>query len=215
VVAVRSRTYTTKVGGTRVKGERAEVYLSEWYELIKVLRDIDKDLLKGLRKNVRELTKPVQQDIRDNIPSTPPLSGMRKRIIPGRVTWGMGKPAKSALIKIKNPRKFDKRKSISLSSVVVQSPGTIIADMAGKSNKVTNKNKVTKRYPYSGAKSGYRTHRINGQGENMIRQLGNRASRYVWPGAEKALPEARKEFQAVVSDVILKVNAELERKDGL
>lgn len=94
---------------------------------------------------------------------------------------------------------------------------TILADMAGKSNRVTGKTKITKRYAYSRAKSGFRTHRINGQGENMIRALNAKAnaSRFVWPGAEKSLPAVREEFQTVVDDVVLRVNAELERKNGL
>lgn len=217
MVAVRSRTFTTRVGGARVRGQRAEVYLSEYYELIKVLREVDSDLLKEFRKKSKALAKPVQQDIRDSIPSTAPIRGMRRRVVPGRLTWGVGKPAKSALIRTKNPRKFDKRKSISLASVAVRSPATILADMAGKSNRVTGKTKITKRYAYSRAKSGFRTHRINGQGENMIRALNAKAnaSRFVWPGAEKSLPAVRQEFQTVVDDVVLRVNAELERKNGL
>lgn len=218
VVAFRETTYRTKVGGARQTGTRSEVYLSEYYNLIKTLREVDMELLKQFRKDARKIVKPVQQDIRDNIPSTPPIRGMRRGVVPGRLTWGVGKPAKSALIKISNPRKFERNERTSIASVRVKSPGTILADMAGKSNRVTNKKKVTETYAYSRAKSGFRTHRLNGQGQAMISALNSvrgGASRYVWPGALKALPEARAEFQAAVSDVVRKVNAELERVDGL
>ena len=216
MVAFRETTYRTRVGGGRETGTRSEVYLSEWYNLIKTLREVDKELLKQFRKDARKITKPVQQDIRDNIPSNPPIRGMARRIEPGRLTWGTRKPAKSALIKVSNPRKFERDGRTAIAAVRVKSPATIVADMAGKSNRITGRKKVTERYAYSRAKSGFRTHRLNGQGEIMIRALNvkSSASRFVWPGALKALPEARAEFQAAVSTVVRKINAELERVDG-
>lgn len=215
---IRSSTYTTRVGGGRQRGSRAEVHLSEYYNLIKVLREVDKELLKEFRKKAKAIVKPVQQEIRAKIPTAPPIRGMRRRIEPGRVTWGTGKPAKSALIRLKNPRKFQGEKRISIASVHMRSPATIIADFAGKSNKITGKNKVTPVYAYSRSKSGFRQHKLNGQGEAMIRQLNlvkGDSSRMIWPGAEKGLPGARDEMQSAINDVVVRVNAELERADGI
>lgn len=217
MVAFRSSSYVTKVGGSRTTGNRAEVYLSEWYDLIKVLNEFDKDLLKQFRRDARAIGKPVQYEIRKGIPSTAPISGMRRRIIPGRVTWGTGKPAKSALIKVRNPRKFSRSERTPILSIAVGSPGTIIADMAGK-GKITGKAKITPVYAYSRAKSGFRRHRINGQGEIMIQSLNaalGPGSRMVWPSAEKALPAAREEFEASTHDVVRQINRKLEQVDGL
>lgn len=208
--------YTTKVGGARVKGTRSEVLVSNYYNMLTSLRTVDKELLKEFRKNARSIGKPVQQAIRNAIPGTPPIPGMRRRVVPGRVTWGVGKPAKSALIRLKNPRKFQVGERTAILSVRVASPATVIADMAGKGT-VVGRAKITPVYAYSRAKSGFRTHRINGQGDAMIRALSvsGGASRFVWKGAESALPEARAEFKNAVDDAVYTINRELERVNGV
>lgn len=213
----RTSTYATNVGGSRSTYARSEVYVSNYYNLIKALRETDKELLKEFRKRAKDIGKPVQAAIKRSIPSTPPIRGMRRRVVPGRLTWGIGKPAKSALIRLKNPRKFQKDQRTSLLSVRVGSPATVLADMGGKSNRVTGKNKITPVYAYSRSKSKFRQHTINGQGENMISALNaaGGASRYIWPGAEDAIPEARQQFQIAVDEAVETVNENLERVDGV
>lgn len=213
----RIGTYATRVGGSRSTYARSEVRVSNYYNLLKALRETDKELLKEFRKRAKDIGKPVQAAIKRSIPSTPPIRGMRRRIVPGRLTWGVGKPAKSALIRLRHPKRFQKRERLSLLSIRVGSPATVVADMAGKSNRITNKNKVTPVYAYSRAKSGFRQHTINGQGENMIDALSVKggASRYVWPGAEDAIPEARQQFQIAVDDAVDTINKNLERVDGI
>ena len=212
----RTSTFKTKFSS----GARSEVRVSNYYNLIKVLRETDKELLAEFRKKAKDIGKPVRDSIKTAIKPTPPLSGMRGRIVPGRTAWGVGKPAKSALIRLRNPRRFQKAKRLSLLSIVVGSPGTVIADMAGKTNSFTNKKPLTPVYAYSRAKGGFRLHRINGQGKEMIKKLNLRlnnkgASRIIWPAAEKALPDAREQFQIAVDDVVDTINKNLERVDGI
>jgi ABC-type phosphate transport system auxiliary subunit len=43
-----------------------------------------------------------------------------------------------------------------------------------------------------------RRHRLAGQGYGMLKKLGGRASRYVWPAAERKIPQAMQTIQQVL-----------------
>ena len=192
-------------------GSQMVLSISDYRWLMKELNEITPKLSNQLRKDWRQIATPVKDRIKETIPIRPPLSGMRKQVVPGRVTWGKGKPARSAILKVADPR--PKKNQFRIAQIVVGSPATVIADMAGASNKLTGKLKRTSEYAYSLSRTGFRTHKINGQGKIMIDTLnarfGSGASRMVYPGAEKALGQARDEMIDSVNEAVKMINRNL------
>ncbi len=198
-------------------GERAYLMITDYRELIRELNKVEKEMTKQLKNRFKEIARPVRDEIKREIPTRAPLSGMRKAVIPGRVTWGTGKPARSAIIR--QPRTRRKGQHVPISQIMVGSPATIIADMAGKSNKETAKRNRTAPYKYSKSPSGFRTHRITAKGsrlfiKNLDDALGGRASRMVYPAAERKLDEARAEMQDALDYAATIVNNELRNVNG-
>jgi hypothetical protein len=144
----------------------------------------------------------------------------------GRVAWGTNyapggaarpKPFDSALIDVPRRLKSNKYGYTPIVRVVVGSPGTVLADMAGKSNKYTRAYEFTRPYDYMytirGQKvAGKRQHRITTQGLEMIANLpGRKPSRYVWLGAEGEIPAARKKIDKSISKINTYINSQLRR----
>lgn len=214
------------------KGSRAGLYITDYNELIRELNRVQPTLVKQLQKDYKKVAKPVQTAVKGAIPVNPPTSGIHRNrpsssrsgfypvAVPGRLTWGANyqnknKPVKSVLIQTPSPNKarraFSRYKttSFSIARLAVDNAGVVLADMAGKSNKYTNKNAFTREYDYSLSKTGKRRHKINGQGRAMIRALGGRASRYAWPSAEKALPKAKAETKIILQSTYSVINRRL------
>ena len=219
----RADFYSTFRGENRPSG----MVITDYRETIRTLEKLDRDYVAQMRKNFRQIAAPVQTEIKNAIPSkrNPPIRGM-EQVHFGRVAWGTDhqaegyprpKPAKSALIQVPRVRKNSKYAKQSIVRVVVGAPGTVLADMAGSSNKYTGRYEITRLYDYmyttpDGRKvPGKRKHRINGQGQAFISALNaalGRPSRFVWTAAKKKLPAA----QRAMRFEIRKVNLRLERK---
>ena len=192
----------------------AQVEVTDIRRAERMLRDLDKEYVKEFRKDIKAIAKPIQQGIKSGITNTkmkPPLSGM-KQVHFGRVAWGTNytpagsrrpKPIKSALIQ-RVPEKARRKGTQSIVRVVVGSPGTVLADMAGSGGmRKSIEGRVTRTYEYMYKNGpGKRSHRVNGQGHAFIRGLnreyGQTASRFVWPSAEKAGPKTRKEMERII-----------------
>jgi hypothetical protein len=195
-------------------GYRAEIEITDYTRLIRMLGEVDKMFVKELKARYKEIASPVRDKIKNAIDAQPPLSGMRKVRVPGRVAWGVGKPPKSTTIRA--PRVTKSNKGWAITAVRVNSAATIIADMAGKSNRITGKSKKTELYRYDGPgnKDGYRQHRLSRTGSrlfiaNLDARLGGKASRMVWPAAEEALPQAQIEMKEAINKAIVLVNRNL------
>ncbi|NBU22811.1 MAG: hypothetical protein EBS38_02710 [Actinobacteria bacterium] len=222
VALQRYRTYTASNPGfsnrTVTTSQKAVVELSDYRFLLNEISKLNKEIHKEMKKDYRRIAQDVQKGIRDEIKTKPPLSGMRKAKVPGRVTWGNGKPARSAIIRL--PRNA-RGNYLPIAQIRVGSPATIIADMAGKSNAQTNSKARTAMYDYTIYKNGtavrvQRDHAITKIGSrkfiaNLDSRLNSRASRMIYPGAEKKLPEAREEIQLTVAAAVDRVNRELRR----
>ena len=218
------RTVSSRVGAKTTKFGQSEILISDFRQLSNELGKLDAELRKEFYRGSKDIAKPVQVAIKAAIPSRAPLRGMQKAKggIPGRLTWGTGKPAKSATIVAMRPGAATKgkRSRIGVVKVVVKSPATIMADMAGKSRKYVNKKTRTEPYAYTRTLVGkygsvrrlrtVRTHKINGQGNAMIDKLGAQASRFVYPGAEKAMPDAVR----AMDDHLQKAIATIEKETG-
>lgn len=198
-------------------------------EIVREIKKIDERYVTEFRAKAREIAQPVQRGIKAELNkfsrANPPLSGMRQ-VHFGRVAWGTDyapagsprpKPYNSALIEVPRRTKSRKYKATPIVRVVVGSPGTVLADMAGKSNKYTRAYQYTRVYDYMytirGVKTpGRRQHRITTQGLEMISNMpGRKPSRYVWKGAEPAIPKARKEIVKQIRVMNRRIDIELRR----
>ena len=205
------------------------VYFTDYRDLIVELNRIDPTFAKRMKSQYKVVAKPAQSDVKKSIPLTPPTSGIHRKtpqasvsgfypvVVPGRLTWGANaqnnnKNVRSVLIetpsmaKIRKGFKRSGGKATSIARLRVDNAAVVMADMAGKSNRYTDRAKQTREYQYSRSASGSRRHRINGQGKAMIRALGGRASRFVWPAAEKSVPKVQSAVNGVLQEAINTVN---------
>ena len=215
----------SSVGSTT--GARLEI--TNWAEVMRIITKLDKEYAKELRKSFKAIAKPVQEEIKKAIPSKAkaPLSGM-KQVHFGRLAWGSNygkgaKPSKSALIQTPNPRSRKARgNDIAIARIQVQSPATVLSDMAGSKGNTRARRGLTPSYDYmyniGGQKvPGKRQHTVSPY--NFLSQISggkyiksSSASRFIWPAALKALPAAQKQIDAKITQANIRLNALLRSK---
>lgn len=183
---------------------------AEW--LFSRIQHFDKSHYKALQKDAKKIAEPIRSAVEGAIPSSSPIRGMSPKVIPGRVTWGTGKPAHNTKTQIKATSR-ETLKYRSLVRVISDSAATVIADMAGRTGEFVNKRHETRVYPYSKSPTGVRKHRINGQGRGMIKALdaryGHKPSRMAWPAAEKNLHKVQEEMADTLAVYCEYVNARM------
>lgn len=174
-------------------------------EMVGILKSVEPETLKQLRRDIRRIAAPAVSSIKSNVPSIAPLSGM---IGNGRTAWS---PAKVTVSITPNQRSRAWGSTTSnLAAILTKGStgqGLVIADMAGKGGGRQRKTE-TRVYPYKG---GQRSHRVNGQGAAMIRNLSKQPSRYVYPAIERQLPAIRSGVATTIEDVAKKINAKISR----
>jgi hypothetical protein len=218
------------VSGTFGSANTLRIEITNWNEVMKVLRGLDQDYVKELRKDFRRLAKEPQKDLRRAIPpkSKPPLSQMRQ-VHFGRLAWGSSfgkgaKPSQSVLIQTPNTRKkkYREMERIPIVRLQVTSPGTVLFDMAGRRNYTKGRKGMTPIYDYmytiNGQKvPGKRQHRVtpyafamgNAKSGHAFRK---QASRIIYPTVEKSMPKFTKGMQDKVFEINSKIQRELDRK---
>jgi hypothetical protein len=175
--------------------------------LLNELKTLEPKLKKELIAEARSIASKPQSMIKDAIPAVAPLSGMGlDKNISGRTAWGAVKPANK--VDFSTRTTGSRRYAVtSLFRLIVASPMTAIADIAGKGSGVP-RNQITKPYAYKG---GTRTHRVNGQGEVMINKLRSRnKSNFVYPAVENSLPGIEADLKLVVDKFALKINRKIK-----
>lgn len=193
----------------KVRLSGGDILVTDVRALQKKLKEIDPALRTQLVREAKAVAKPIAQKVSAAIPLASPL-GSRKPSKAGRMQWGgpnskgkVYKPNDAAVVfRTKSSGRSD---TTSLVSVQVRSPMTAIADMAGRSGAFMNAGfrgtGVTREYHQLSkfGKMFVRKHKLNNQGEAMLRKLGGRASRYVWPAAEQSVPAASKQIANIIS----------------
>ena len=177
----------------KVKVNEHALLITDYKDMLKTIRAAEPQIMKDLKRNIREVVAPAQSAVKQNIPQVAPLSGMI-RVHHGTKTWNFGAPAKSVVTDVRSGGKPNKHGYVTLVRLRVKSVGTVIADMAGRSGRFVDRYSATKPYMYRYYKNGQpidgvRVHRINGQGARMIDKLNERngtASRFAWPAFERA-----------------------------
>ena len=200
-----------------VKGDsRMEIEISDWRFLAKELRKVEPKVMSRFKREAKEIGKPVENAIKKAIPNKIDIRGMQPKVVPGRMAWGVGVPARKTSMKI-NTKSY-KRTGQSIVSVWAWSPALAMLDLAKNAGR--GDGKLTREYEYSKSPTGTRRHRVNGQGQGMLKAAGkskklqraDRPSRIVWPAAMKALPEVNAEMNKFIESEAQRINAVLRRK---
>ena len=160
-----------------------EIIITDIQKLQRELMKIDPELRKALQREIKDVAKPVSERVRSAIPYTAPLSGMNNR---GRLGWqpNGGKKPNDVRIVYRAGSKRNAGMVTSLVSVNVGSAVVSMIDMAGKAR------------PMGKTLSG----------GSMIRHLGRKPSRYVWPAAEEALPAVEGKIKRIIDDYCRRYN---------
>lgn len=176
-------------------------------ETLKVLQQIEPEMYKQLRKDIRSITAPAVSSIKSSVPSVAPLSGMMGN---GRTAWS-GVNVTTNITPAQRSRALG---STTANLVAISSTGRNgkygfnIADMAGRGTGQGRRPKsATRPYPY---KNGTRQHRLNGQGQAMIRNLSARPSRYVYPAIEHQLPAIISRVATSLEQAANQINRKLQ-----
>jgi hypothetical protein len=173
--------------------------ITDYAYILKELGEINKQLPRQLKRDYREAAIPVQKDAQAAIRAARlgrrgRMRGFAPRAIPGRLAWGVGKPATSSTIR--TPRPNSRKKSLAIAQVVFWSPAAILADMGGRTMKGSIAGSKTRLYPYSRAKSGQRSHLVTAEGSqkfvnNLNTKIGTDKSRMIYPSTDKSRKDAK------------------------
>lgn len=210
----------------RVKRQngQATLAITDWRNLIKELDAIDKTQTKQMFKEIKKVSEPLRKEIKGAIPKMNP--GGRGMAHGGKTGWGRdygttaGKlgsakryPADYALSQV---FKGNRRGYKSIARVTVKSAGTQIADLAQKpSGKATSRMYEVREF---GGPVVKRTHPISSSAVvNWISKLGPKAaskknkSRFVYPAADKALPQVESAVASVIETTHRQISSNLTK----
>lgn len=203
---------------------RTDIIVSDMKRLIRRLNQIEPELSKTMRREWKDIVEPARRRLTAALKQgpTPPLSGMRRRGSPVSKTWNNRGQSSRVFTQVRaGNRVIAQMRNQTLLRMVIRSPATIIADMAGRSrSSMTPKGTKTDWYVYTPStthtanqKPGFRRHTVTSQGETMINKLNDRwggnPSRRVYPSVEKSLPAVREALLENINDYIAMTNKEL------
>lgn len=198
---------------------KTDIFISDYKRLIRELNKLEPELVKEMRGGIREVAEVVRSGVRAAIPSRAPIRGMVRKLSFEGKTWNTNTRARTVKVSIRSPKR-DARKNQAIAQLIINSPATIIADMAQKSGR--NNGKMTDWYVYPRSETtsenyrpGERRHKINGQGAGLLKALDKHIgagdkSRMVYPGAEKKLDAAAARLAEVVGDAAEKAERKLD-----
>jgi hypothetical protein len=178
-------------------------------ELVKALNSLEPGMKNAMVKEMRQVSAPAISAIKLAIPKTNPFISPIRPVANTRGRLGWGVKVKPDTVKPSFTTKASKKTAVtSLVRIVVSSPATALADVAGKGSGAVL-NPVTKPYDYKG---GTRTHRTTTQGQKMIKHMKKKkASNFVYPSVEKILPMVKLEIKLVLETYAAKVNRRINR----
>jgi hypothetical protein len=205
-----------------------KVYATDWKIFAKELYTLDKQQSFELKKRFKEIAKPAQASVKQEIKtlgSAGPMRGMRHG---GRTGWGrnfgsVGGPVSGAkrypydsvFIEAFNK---PKRGQTGIARIRVRSGATTIADVAKK----FSGRAYTRMYKIRefGGEEIMRNHILSPKAVNqMLTNLGpvskpskRKKSRNVYPGFDKSYPEVAREAEKAIDAAIRFVDKNIDRK---
>ena len=203
-----------------------ELNSSDVKAMLKKLKEVEPGAVREYRREINTIAKPIADEIRQNIPNQPPLSGMgfvisrtskitgqQSYVINnGRLNWqgtgnyekaikGLSQGAKS--LQISSAIKPSGRSlTTPIAKIIIMSPAVAMADMAGRAGRGQSAGR-SREYTYRKRNGELvrRRHRLAGQGVNLIQVLNQRygaASRFGWRGLEKKIDDAARQIDLVL-----------------
>ena len=167
-------------------------------ETIREMRKVEPQMLKDLRRNIRQIAQPAVSAIKSASPKVAPLSGMAHNGRSGYTT------PKVTIQVTPSARSGFGRTTANLVAIKAEGSGKQygfeIADIAGRAN---DDGKYTQTRQFVDPRTGQIVRRrINGQGTNLIRVLNARyktpPSRFVYGQIDDKLPAIRREVSRVI-----------------
>lgn len=189
------------------------------------LKEIEPQLLRDMRKEIKNIAKPIERRIKSNIPSRPPMSGMggvvkykngSYAINEGRLRWdGQGlNPTTGKLTKNYQPDKTTisaagKSSGRSLTTplvkVIMQSAPVSMVDMAGRVNRGRPRSREYTVRLRNGELQR-RRHKVTTQGRQFMANLSGSASRFGWPALESQIDAVAREIDQVIQKYYRRAN---------
>jgi hypothetical protein len=161
-------------------------------ETMQILNDFAPQVLKRLRRDMRTEIRPLVRAIQENIPATPPLSGMGK---PGRLSWYERNP-KSVGVETRLKMSSRRRNEpVELLVLTINSAGAALADNAGARGDI---------HARAATPTFSRNLQRKGVGVNRLRGA---AQRFGWPTAMRN--------KAMVDRAIINIVEKVEKETNL
>lgn len=181
------------------------------------LKAVEPGLLKEMRAEIKGIAKPIQDQIKRNIPSVAPMSGMngvvkykngRYAVNEGRLRWD-GQGTNPSVGKMRKKYAADST-SISqairpsgrslttpLVKIIMRSAAASMVDMAGRANKGRA---ISREYTIRlrNGEIQKRRHKVTSQGRQFVSNLQGRASRYGWAALENKMVAVEREIDRVI-----------------
>ena len=166
-------------------------------ELQNRMKAIEPRLRTEFVRNLKNIGKPLNTQIKSAIGTIDPLSGMLAD--KGRLGWGVGVAPDKTIIQFRTSM-GGKSLTTTLLRIKVQSPATVLADMAGRSGRYIGQGRRN-----DNSKASLKRRNANpAKGRAFIASLNREnsasASRRIWPSAEKSLPGIRREVTIVLNN---------------
>ena len=176
-------------------------------QALATLKKTDAEIYKSMVTNLDTVTAPMRQAIQSSIPTIAPLSGFVHR---GRTKWPSGKVKVTTNIKRGRARRSGGKEAVI--RIMVKQAAVEIVDMAGAKNDIRY-GEQTRAYKRAGTNM---THTINGQGATLINELNKigKASRFVWPAADRYRDRVVVEVDKVIQSAIRAGAEELRKRYG-
>lgn len=163
-------------------------------ETLAEIKKIDEKLYWEAVNQMKAAAKPLESALGLEFPVNAPMSGMNHK---GRTGWK--RPKINSKFGGKKGKDADEW---GLLKVIVAGATPQMIDMA----KTPNNGVRTRSYNYKGGK---RSHKVNGQGDQMIQNLGGNPSRYIWPTADAFRPMVTRALLQAIEEVSRIVNKNL------
>lgn len=161
------------------------IHMLDVRELQRRMKAIEPRIRTEFMRDIKAVGLPLESDVKSAIGTIEPLSGMLKD--KGRLGWGNKYAPDKTTIQFRTSM-GGRSLTTTLLRVKIWSPAVIISDMAGRSGRYIGAGRRNDNSPPSTRR---RNANIN-KGNAFIRSLneanGGKASRKIWPAAERSLP---------------------------
>lgn len=204
-----------------------QVHASDWRIFARELTKTDKIASAQLKKDFKNIMKPAQVSVRQELKSLTTAGPMRGMRHGGRTGWGKNYGSVGSPVSNAKRYPFDsvfveafnrpKRGQTGIARLRVRSAATVLGDLANKT-RGDGRTRLYKIREFGGEEIS-RTHQIRASAvQKMITNFGGiskpskrKKSRNVYPGFDKAEPTVTKEAEKAILQAVKVVKANIDR----